>query len=84
MASGVAWDERNDEGLGEGAYVATGPYPGEPASISARSVLRQTPVARIVIHPFQWDAGTGTLRICERVRLRVTFEGRWRQSRRRP
>ena len=49
-------------------------YPGEPAAISSRHVLRGTSAARLEIYPFQWNAVTKELRYYKRIRLRVQFE----------
>jgi len=60
----------------EKTYGARGPYPRDLVSVSSKGMVRGTPVVRILVYPFQWEPQTERLLMCERLWLRVTFEGR--------
>jgi hypothetical protein len=48
--------------------------PDVPAEISPRNRFRNMAVARIMMHPFQWNPMTKELRYFKKLRLRVHFE----------
>jgi len=58
----------------ESVYGGMGTYPRDLTFVSAKEMVRGTPVVRILFYPFQWAPQTERLTICERVRVRVAFE----------
>jgi hypothetical protein len=58
----------------EAAYRSSGFFPGNLAEIGSRGLLRDVPVARIMIYPFQWNPKTGELRCSKKLLIRVSFD----------
>ncbi len=56
------------------AYSRNGFYPEKLVSVTRLGNLRGISVARVEMHPFQWNAVTGVLRYFRNIQLRITFE----------
>ncbi len=58
----------------EEAYAKDAFFPGPIVEVANRGTLRDTSLAFIRIHPFQWNPSTGELRVCKRIRFQAVFE----------
>ncbi len=56
-------------------YQGRGVYPGETAWAGEPAIMRDFRVLPVTFSPFQYDAGSRTLRVCNNIRIRVTVEG---------
>lgn len=55
-------------------YNASEYFPGILTDVDSRGILRDVPVARMNIYPFQWNPATKELRYYTKLNLRVRFE----------
>ncbi len=57
-------------------YQSRGIYPESIAWAGEPAIMRDFRVLPVTFSPFQYDAGTRTLKVCSNIRIRVTVEGR--------
>lgn len=55
-------------------YARNAFFPGPLAELENPAIMRGVSVARLILHPFQWNPASRELRVFRRVRLRVDFD----------
>ncbi|MEE9911669.1 MAG: hypothetical protein K4571_08080 [Deltaproteobacteria bacterium] len=55
-------------------YSGSGFFPAQIAQVERVGIMRGVSVARVMMHPFQWNPATGELRQHRKIKVKVLFE----------